>query len=446
MPLLNHTSLCKHILPVVLWLFVIVACSGGDGDRHDPADLAEGKIRVGFARVDVTPEVPVKLAGYGTFFFSEDECRWSTGIHDPLFASAVAFDDPDGAAPVILVVLDLVGLMVDDIATIQRGIADALGVGERSVVVASTHAHHGPDTIGLWGVIVPPISGRQEEVVQRILSGAVQAGIYAWNSRVPATLEYAVGEEADLHENIIFDDPHRTIDDTMTLLAAYDEERRLLGTLMNWACHPTIMGQNSTLVSSDFAGAYYRIMGEELEGTHIYVNGTLGAMIQPVHRWLGPDAWDEVDRVGRGLADDARSLLTGATRVDDPGIRFLETRDVPVRMWNLQYVLAAALGLIDREMPPLGGYTSSPMTTFAIGPVTFGTLPGEFVPDYSAILRNIMGGDAQILIGLGMDWFGYALTPRQAMDEAYLYERSLCPGPGAGEALAAAYRDVYVRM
>ena len=428
-----------------LLLCALGACShgGGDRDRHDPAELAEGKIRVGFARVDVTPEVPVKLAGYGTFFFSEDNCRWSTGVHDPLFASAVAFDDPDGAAPVILIVLDLVGLMAGDIASIQQGIADALGIGERSVVVASTHTHHSPDTIGLWGIIIPPVSGRQEDVVQRILSGAVQAGIYAWNSRVPATLEWAVGEEADLHENIIFDDPARTIDDTMTLLAAYDEEQRLLGTLMNWACHPTVMGQKSTLISSDFAGAYYRLMGEEMEGTHIYVNGLLGAMIQPVPRWLNPDAWDEVDRVGRGLADDAQSLLAVAGRIDDPAIRFLEIREVPVRQENPLFILAESLGLIDREVPPLGEYAYIPMTTFAIGPVTFGTLPGEFVPDYSAILRNIMGGDAQVLIGLGMDWFGYALTPRQARDAAYLYERSLCPGPNTGEALVAVYREFY---
>ena len=432
-----------------LWLLLLycvllfLGSSCGDGTNGNGTDPSAGMMRVGFAQKDVTPIVPVKMAGYGAFFISESSCRWSTGVHDPLFAQAAAFHAPDGPASLILIVVDAIGLLADDVAVIQREVASRTGLQEESVVVACTHTHHGPDTIGLWGVLIPPISGRQQEVMDRMLSGAIQAGIEAWNVRVPATLTYAAGLEAGLHENIIFEDPNRTIDDTLTLLAAYDREGGLLGSLMNWACHPTVMGEESTLVTSDFAGAYYRIMAEELGGVHLYINGTLGAMIQPVNRWSPPDAWEEVDAVGRGLAEDVMNLLADARPVRDPSISFLETQNVPVKLENPVFVLAACLGLIDRDMPALGEYANTSMIAFTLGPLTFGTMPGEYVSDYSVVLREIMGGEAQFLIGLGMDWIGYALTPEQHGNSAYAYERSLCAGPDVGEALAEAYRQVW---
>ena len=413
------------------------------GNEHRGAGGAapgSGTILTGFARVDVTPSVPVKLAGYGSFFFAESACRWSTGVHDPLFAHAVAFEDREGHTPIVLVLLDAIGLMRADVAVVTEGIASRVGIPERSVVVACTHTHHAPDTVGLWGVIVPPISGRQEDVIEQTLAGAVRAGVEAWEARVPATLAWAVGEEAGLHENIIVEDPERTVDNTLTVLAAYDAGGRLLGTLMNWACHPTVMGQANTLVTSDFAGAYYRILGEELGGVHLYANGTIGAMIQPVNRWSPPGAWHEVDAVGRRLANDVLALLPVTEPIRAPSIHAFATGAAPVRLENPLFPLAVSLGLIVRDLPALGEETPVPLTIFSVGPVAFGTLPGEYVCDYSPPLRGILGGDAQILVGLAMDWIGYALTPRQTGMDAYAYERALCAGPGAGDALITAYR------
>lgn len=435
----------KNRLPYGAALLSFLALFASASCTNDSDEGADGRLRVGFARVDVTPDVPVKLAGYGTFFGSEENCRWSTGVHDPLYAQAVAVDDPGGAAPVILVILDVIGLIVGDIDMIRAGIADAVGIEERSVVVASTHTHHSHDTIGLWGVLLPPVTGRQEEVVQQTLTGAIRAGIEAWDARVPATLEFGVGVETGLHENIIYEDPERTIDDTMTLVAAHDQEGGLLGTIMNWACHPTIMGQESTLISSDFAGAYYRIMGEDLGGVHLYVNGVIGAMVQPVINWLPPEpeSWDEVDRAGRILADDAQALLAGATPIEGPVVGFLENRSGPVRLWNPLYMIIARLGLMDIETPHLGGTAETFITTFSLGPVLFGTLPGEFVPDYGHDLRDIMGGEAQVLVGIGMDYLGYVLTPRQFRNAAYTYERMICVGPRTGEQVLDIYEGVY---
>jgi len=427
-------------------LSLCAACHSGSDHGHPAADA----FNVGFARIDITPEVDVMLAGYDVGFFSYDNCRWSTGVHDPLYAHAVAFDDPLDGKAVILVVLDNVGTITNEIVEIQVGIAGALGIAEESVVVSSTHTHHGPDTIGLWGVVIPPMTGRQEDVIDRMVAGAIRAGIEAWEARVPARLEYAVGEESRYHFNKIFGDPDRTIDSTLTLVAAYDRKDRLLGSVLNWAAHPTLLAGGNTLISSDYPGAYYKHMDEALDGIHMFVNGAVGASIQALAveagrlKWLfGSATWEDWDDFGIALMTDALGIMEEAVPIEDPTIRLLESREVSVIVENYVFWLAAVVKLIPREVPPVGDYGTTFMTTFAIGPVTFGTIPGEYVPDYSFAIRDVMGGEAQVIIGLGMDWIGYAITPEQYGKPAYLYETFLCGSRWAGEELMTVYHEVW---
>ena len=446
----DRKNFIRWILVGLILASLIPSCSrdGSNGSQGlNENDLQA--LKVGFARADITPEVPVKLSGYGAAFLSEDFCRWSTGVHDPLYAHAMALEDWAGSV-VILIVLDNVGTITNEIVEIQNGVAHELGIRAGEVVVSSTHTHHGPDTIGLWGVIVPPETGRQEDVIDGMVQGAVQAGVDAWNARVPASLEYGVGEESRVHFNKVFTDPDRILDSTLTVLAAYDVEGRIIGSVMNWAAHPTLMPESNTLISSDYPGPYYRYMTEELGGIHMFVNGAIGASVQaiaPENGWLkwllGSASWEDVEDMGLMLAEDAAALLANGIPVADPVVRLFETREVHLEVENVFFRLCAEVGLIPREVPPVGEQGTTFMTTFAVGPVTFGSMPGEYVPDYSFEMREVMGGEAQIIMGLGMDWIGYAITPEQYASPAYLYERSLCPSPQSGEELMAVYREIW---
>jgi len=429
-------------LRALLGLCLLTALGCGSDPPAQP-DPAGGGVRAGFARVDITPRGdPVKMAGYGVYFLDERQCRWSEGVHDPLFARSMALEDPARGSAAVLVALDLIGLMADDAGQIRTAVAAAAGIPAGSVVVCSSHTHHGPDTLGLYGTVLPPVSGREESVVAGLIQGAIRAGVAAWEAREPASFTASVGEERGLHENRVTGDPDRTIDHTLTLLAAYGGEGRLLGTILNWACHPTVMGEKSRLLSADFVGTYEQAMRETLPGVHLFVNGAIGASIEPVERFLDPDRWDEVDRFGRVLAEDARGLLAGAHPVEASLSRPV-TRAVALPLENPFFRFALTSGLIPRDPPGPGEDGESLLTTFALGPVRFGTLPGEFVPDYSFRLRERMGGQAQIVIGLGQDWIGYAVSPDQYKNPAYAYERLLSPGRETAERVMDVYAEIY---
>jgi hypothetical protein len=405
--------------------------------------------------VDISPDHPVKLAGYDLFFFDEETCRWSTGVHDPIYATAAAFQNGDDP-PAVLIHLDVVGALTTDVVRIQDGVASTLGIPEESVLVAASHSHGSPDTVGLWGLILPPITGRYGPFIETMIQGAVEAGVRAWEAMAPASLRAATGSEAALHVNPQTSlDPDAITDDTMAVLAAYDGQGALIGTLMSWGCHPMVMGPENTLITADFPGAYYRIMDQELGGVHLYLNSSLGATVHPrvpddpssfqdpgSIQGKAANTWEDMERFARALADDVNELLDRA----EPLVSYemvLISQTIYGKLENPIFSLAGELEIIPRDMPPLGEMGATAVTAFSIGDVRFGTVPGELVPDLGLEARAIMGGSHPFLITLGMDWLGYIMTREQYENLGYIYFSILSVGPATGEAVLDAYHGLF---
>ena len=96
-------------------------------------------LKVGTDRVDITPPIGTKLAGYGPYI-----TRQSTGILDHLMARAVYVDD--GTNGVLLIANDLVNITADLTAKPRDLIQRHLGLKTESVMLTGTHTHSGPMT------------------------------------------------------------------------------------------------------------------------------------------------------------------------------------------------------------------------------------------------------------------------------------------------------------
>src|SRR5437870_13632933 len=98
-----------------------------------------GELSVGFAEVDVTPELgakPVYLAGFG-------QNRKATKVHDPIMVRATVL--ADGDARIALVAADVVGLFINSTERVRQKLP-----AFKYVMVSATHNHEAPDTLGLW--------------------------------------------------------------------------------------------------------------------------------------------------------------------------------------------------------------------------------------------------------------------------------------------------------
>ena len=83
----------KRIISLVLLLVMVTAlCACGEQEPTAETHLTQTEeFSVGFARVDITPQISVPMAGFG-----RTSQRMSRTIRDNLYASAVAMCDGEG--------------------------------------------------------------------------------------------------------------------------------------------------------------------------------------------------------------------------------------------------------------------------------------------------------------------------------------------------------------
>src|SRR6185437_12534984 len=95
------------------------------------------ELRVGSARMVVTPPLGVSLAGS----YSD---RRADGVRDDLYARALVIED--GATPVAIVSVDILGVSAATTAGSRRLVERLCGIPGDQVLIAATHNHSGPLT------------------------------------------------------------------------------------------------------------------------------------------------------------------------------------------------------------------------------------------------------------------------------------------------------------
>src|SRR6266516_7978334 len=104
------------------------------GSVAAPCRAAE--LRAGMARIDITPTTPVMLAGYAS------RKELSQGVHDPLFARAIAFEQ--NHERLVLVAVDNCGFYNSTAEPLRKAVLTARGLKPSELFVCATHTHSAP--------------------------------------------------------------------------------------------------------------------------------------------------------------------------------------------------------------------------------------------------------------------------------------------------------------
>src|SRR5262245_38768992 len=97
----------------------------------------EADWKVGLARVKITPEQPVFMAGYSA------RNKPFERVHDDLYAKVLVLEDQAGKRGV-LVTSDLIGFAAAVADPLRERIAKQTGAPATAVIVNSSHTHTGP--------------------------------------------------------------------------------------------------------------------------------------------------------------------------------------------------------------------------------------------------------------------------------------------------------------
>ncbi len=469
------------LLAVALMVFPVTA---------SPA-RADGSLWAAAGKVDLSPDLrgrPVWLAGFGTG-------RRAESVNDPLCARALVLHD--GRTTLALVALDLVGIFHPDVERIRERIAARAAVD--LVVVAATHTHHGPDTMGLWGPL-PMVSGVDERYLARVREETADLVVRLCGDLQPARIAFAEtrapvdGFVRDSRDPVVFDDT------LSALVVEGSDGAGAIGTVVNWACHPETLWSRNPHVTADYCGYACRRMEEALGGTAVFFSGALGGLLtpDPVRNAQGDvqHTFAEAERIGRGIADRALAALASAPRLRAAPLRFAQRR-LFVRVDNPRYHLAMRVGAIRRSAvdaqgrPFRGlptrtnvGHVATEVCAFSVGPSVWVTVPGELFPELAVggydgsrsagkpvvapgnpnppalerapgppYLRERMAAPFTFLIGLGNDELGY-LVPEydfKVNDKSPLwepeppgdhYEETNSVGAGAAGTIVGALADL----
>lgn len=312
--------------------------------------------QAGAAVLDLAPAVGLPMGGYGA------RVGVATGVHDPIRVRTLVLRD--GETTLALAVCDLVGVTAALVVAARAIIEAESGIPAANVCISATHTHSGPlptaDQRGPWMA-----------VTARQIAGSVAVALRALR---PVTLKLATTTVTTISQNRR--DPVGPIEMTATvLLAAPEAGGAPVATVVNYACHATVLEHDNLLYSADFPGAMARALEQAAGGIAIYLQGAAGA-INPV--WMRHD-FDEVARIGGILGAAAartvhelRPLGEGQWAVNlswneqspapaAPGVVLTAPRlraaqrflDVPRRMVPTAAAISAAMAAIEAELATL---------------------------------------------------------------------------------------------
>jgi hypothetical protein len=123
--------------------------------------------------------------------------------------------------------------------------------------------------------------------------------------------------------------PDGPTDDTLLVSKIMAESGKLIGTLVNYACHPTTLAWQNTLISPDYIGALRETVEAECHAPCLFLQGASGDL-GPREGYVGDTA--VADRNGRQLGFAAlalEALPPPGTQFVMPGQLLAERRSAP---------------------------------------------------------------------------------------------------------------------
>lgn len=270
-------------------------------------------VRLGVARTDITPPVGIYHPMWGAARHHR-----ATGIHMPLYADILYFAPPAGeGTPWVQAQLDMVGLGSRELHEGMRAaVAEGAGVAPSQVVLAYSHTHAGglfsPDRVSLPGgeMILPYL----DEVRGNLRAAAAEAAANA----AEATLTYGIGRcslarnrdywDADRQMYACGFNPDKPADDTLLVVRATRPDGAVAATVVNYACHPTTLAWDNTLVSPDYVGTLRTTVEEVTGAPCIFTLGACGDL-GPRQGFVGDTQVAEAN--GREVGYAALAVLAG---------------------------------------------------------------------------------------------------------------------------------------
>ena len=379
-------------------------------------------LKVGFARVNVTPMMGINISGYF-------KVRLADGVLDDLEINAIAVNS--GKNTVLMLSIDHCGINAKVLKEFRERISEKTKVPADAIYISCTHTHTGPM---MWPVKDGFGDGKLEKEYREFLcKRAEDVSLFAINDLKPAKMGIGVGKAPNISflrrfrmkdgsvatnpgpDNPDIVAPIGEVDERVNVIR-FDRENAETVVLANFGDHPDTVGGNK--ISADWPGFFRRETEKALDNVKcIFFNGAQGDVNHVNVHPKGGDLndmfldFDDVSRgygharyMGRVVAGAVLQVYDKVEYVNVDRIKYVQhiikvpsnkptaeemplarkynelhlagkDSEIPYKGMMLTTVVAEAQRKVKLENGP--DFFEMPITGVAIGDVAFVGIPGE---------------------------------------------------------------------
>jgi hypothetical protein len=394
----------------------------------------------------------IYLAGFGSK-------RMATGKHDDLWARTIVLEY--GQTKLAIVAIDFIGYYAEakyyGLNQVRKYLDPKLGIQE--ILLASTHNHEAPDTIGAWGHSAAS-DGKYPKYLRFVDKQIAKSIEQAAAKLQPARLKLGLTNPQQSPSLVGMQvrtggRPPHFFDEELRVLQFVSGRNQSIATIVNWNTHPESMESKNTVLTSDFCHAIRESVEQKYGGTALYLSGAIGAaeIIGDTNRKSDdrsafdgqhydlPAIFGKSDLMFERTMAIGRDVAKAAIEALEHG-EWSKTNALTVRkadlhcpMDNPAYLLASKAGVLDTlDVPADGSLPQVGTTIYALdlGDAQIVTTPGELFPEVfygvakyrrgdcpaadtgappEPAIRDAMKGKYRLMFGLCPDEFGY-IVPR----------------------------------
>ena len=251
-------------------------------------------LRGGLSRQTISPPTGIYLMGYG------NRVQGNLGVHDDLYVTTLYLDDGQNQAVILTVDHTFIHPTVID--QVKRRLPQ---IRPEAVFVCCSHTHAGP--IGYAddqssAVDLKYIAFLIDQLVNSVVEASSnQQPICFYSGQSNAYININRREQTPHGNIIIGNNPAGPVDHAVQVIQIKDVQDKPFATLVNYACHPVVMGPLNRQVSADWVGAMRRHVESNTGNPCLFFQGATADVNPRKMRWA-IDSWDEVEEQGADVA------------------------------------------------------------------------------------------------------------------------------------------------
>ena len=403
------------------------------------------------ASVDITPQGKFWMEGYIHPIRKEP----GLGVHDTPRATLLLVEVEH--REILFVSIDVCILKAETTAAMRSGLSGLLGIAEERIVINSIHTHsaaNGFEGDGAMGI--PTTPGYVEYVTGLVLQAATRLRDREREVEAQMLIHHVRGWYSNRN------DAGLPFDDEAFVLRFVDKGGAVVGAMLNFNCHATVVGPTNRLLTTDVQGGVRDELVDWIGCVPYIFTGASGDLGNRQFR-QGND-FAERRRVSNGIAGEIMKGAFGPVELAAPTVSRFEYHvsynneqfypQYQKQLDEVERVLAGQPSfdekkLADTEKEMLEQQLARhemdftvEMTTIDFGSVVFTTFPGELASELGALVKDAFDrtGKHPVIIGYANDYQGYFVAAHTYGGTSYESYVTQMP-KGWTEEMLEAYRE-----